>query len=74
MKPTTFTTLAEAPDFLTIEEAAALLRIGRTAAYEATRRGELVAIRIGRRLRVPKAALVNGYGTQSQASLDEEGP
>lgn len=41
----------------TIEEAAAVLGIGRDAAYAAARSGELPAIRIGRRLLVPVDAL-----------------
>lgn len=41
----------------TVEEAALALGIGRQAAYEAARRGELPTIRIGRRILVPKAAL-----------------
>jgi excisionase family DNA binding protein len=40
-----------------IEEAAALLGIGRSRCYEAARTGEIPAIRIGRRLLVPRAAL-----------------
>jgi excisionase family DNA binding protein len=42
---------------LTIEEAARSLGVGRNAAYEAARRGELPVVRIGRRLLVPKVAL-----------------
>lgn len=42
---------------LTVEEAAASLGISRASAYEAVRRGEIPAIRIGRRLLVPKARL-----------------
>ena len=34
-----------------------ILGVGRNAAYEAIKRGEIPAIRIGRKLRVPKAAL-----------------
>ncbi|MFM7534618.1 MAG: helix-turn-helix domain-containing protein [Acidimicrobiales bacterium] len=52
------------PDFLTVEEAAAMLRIGRTLAYAEARRyldtggaGGLPVVRIGRLLRVPRAAL-----------------
>jgi excisionase family DNA binding protein len=41
----------------TVEEAGRLLRIGRGAAYEAARRGDLPAVRIGRSLRVPRHAL-----------------
>jgi excisionase family DNA binding protein len=42
---------------VTVEEAARLLGIGRNSAYEAVRRGEIPAIRIGKRFVVPKAAL-----------------
>ena len=41
---------------LSIEEAARLLGLGRTAAYEAARRGELPTRRLGRRLIVPVPA------------------
>jgi excisionase family DNA binding protein len=54
---------------LTIEEVASLLRIGRTGAYEAARRGELPIVRIGRRMLVPRAALdklLNGAADESQ--------
>lgn len=42
---------------LTIDEAAKVLGIGRTAAYDAARRNEIPTIKIGRRLLVPRAAL-----------------
>jgi excisionase family DNA binding protein len=42
---------------LTVEEAARLLGIGRSAAYAAAARGELPTVRLGRRLVVPRAAL-----------------
>ena len=42
---------------LTVEEAAALLDIGRNSAYQAVASGQLPVIRIGRRLLVPRAAL-----------------
>ena len=42
---------------LTVEEAAALLGIGRNSAYQAVASGQLPVIRIGRRLLVPRAAL-----------------
>jgi hypothetical protein len=52
------------PEFLTVEEAAEVLRIGRTAAYLLTRRWResegregLPVKRRGRLLRVPRAAL-----------------
>lgn len=55
--------LAEFGDVLTVEEAAAVLRISRGAAYDAARRWRatrsegLPVIQIGRRLLVPRTAL-----------------
>lgn len=40
-----------------VEEAAAWLGLGRSAAYECARHGELPVIHLGRRLRVPTARL-----------------
>lgn len=55
----------ELPDMLRVEEAARLLRIGRSAAYSAVAQFEdtggsegIPCIRIGRTLRVPKRALL----------------
>ncbi len=57
--------LADLPDFLTVEEAASVLRLGRSQTYELTRvyratggRQGLAVVKLGRRLRVPKTALV----------------
>ena len=61
--------MQELPDFLTVEEAAAILRIGRTAAYEQARRYEdtdgqdgIPVIRVGRLMRVPRHALERWNG------------
>jgi hypothetical protein len=58
------TATSQPPDFLTIEEAAAILRIGRTTAYALARRFEatggaegLPVRRNGKQLRVPRYAL-----------------
>jgi hypothetical protein len=67
------------PDFFTVEEAAKVLRLGRTAAYEATRRWRatggadgLPVVKIGGALRVPRHQLellaggpINGPGDDS---------
>jgi excisionase family DNA binding protein len=45
------------PKTYRIEEAAALLGIGRNHAYEAAKRGEIPSIKIGKRILVPRAAL-----------------
>ncbi len=42
---------------LSVEEAARLLGVGRGAAYEAARRGELPSVRLGRRILIPRHAL-----------------
>ena len=47
----------ETPLTYTVPDAAKLLGISRNAAYEAAQRGEIPAIRIGKRLLVPRAAL-----------------
>ena len=55
-------TLTDAPDLLRVDEVAQLLRVGRNQAYALVARGELVAIRLGRTLRVPKSALLRLVG------------
>jgi excisionase family DNA binding protein len=42
---------------LTVEEAAKLLGIGRNLCYDRVKTGEIPAIKIGRRLLVPRSAL-----------------
>ena len=42
---------------MTVEEAARELGIGRNAAYDAARTGQLPSIRIGKRILIPRAAL-----------------
>ena len=48
----------------TVEEAAQLLGISRSFAYEAVQRGEIPSMRIGRRILVPKAALVRWLASE----------
>ena len=43
---------------LTATEAARLLRIGRATCYEQIRQGVIPSIRIGKRILIPKAALM----------------
>jgi len=43
--------------FLTVAEAAEVLRIGRATAYEYARDGLLPTVRMGRRLIIPRAAI-----------------
>ena len=48
---------------LTVEEAAATLGISRASAYEAVRRGQIPAIRIGNRILVPRSQLKKMLGS-----------
>ena len=50
---------------LTVEEVASLLGLGRTATYEAARRGQLPSRRLGRRVVVPVPALLDWLGVDS---------
>jgi excisionase family DNA binding protein len=43
---------------ITVDEAAKLLGVGRSMAYEAARRGELPIVRMGRRVLVSRAGLL----------------
>ncbi|MHB1444901.1 MAG: helix-turn-helix domain-containing protein [Acidimicrobiales bacterium] len=61
--------LSELPVVLSVEEAAGILRIGRTCAYDLARRYEategregLPVIRVGRLFRVPRASLLRLLG------------
>jgi excisionase family DNA binding protein len=47
----------ELPDILTVDECALFLRLGRSSVYEAIRTGEIVAVKIGRRILIPKSGL-----------------
>lgn len=47
----------ESKQTLSVEEAAKVLGIGRNLAYDRVKTGEIPAIKIGRRLLVPRAAL-----------------
>ena len=50
---------------ISVEEAAQVLGIGRSAAYEAVHRGEIPHVRIGRRYLVPVPRLLAMLGTNS---------
>lgn len=64
MEQGTYSTLDElaAHATISVEQAAKVLGVGRTAAYEAARRGEFPTRRLGRRLVVPVPALLNWLG------------
>ena len=50
--------ISEAPDLLTVAEVSRILRLGRNQTYALIAQGKIPAIRLGRSLRCPKAALV----------------
>jgi excisionase family DNA binding protein len=56
---------------ITVEEAAVLLGLGRSAAYEAVRRGDLPSRRLGRRIVIPVPALLNWLGVPEASSTVE---
>jgi excisionase family DNA binding protein len=56
----------------TVEEAAQLLGISRSFAYEAAQRGEIPSMRIGRRILVPKAALERFLASAAEAQSDDQ--
>ena len=47
------------PDVLTVSEAAKLLRIGKNQAYELVKNGRLGAIKLGKKIIVPKLSLID---------------
>jgi excisionase family DNA binding protein len=51
-------TLADAPDVMTVGEAAVVARVGRNAMYAAVKRGDVYGATIGRSIRIPKKALM----------------
>ncbi|HVE45119.1 MAG TPA: helix-turn-helix domain-containing protein [Acidimicrobiales bacterium] len=73
------TSLAQFPDLLTVEEAAAVLRIGRASAYEMARawrasggREGLPVLSLGRSLRVPRAVLENMVALREADGADPD--
>lgn len=48
----------ELPAFLTVPEAARVLRLKRSTAYELVRQGAIPSIRLGRQIRVPRDRLL----------------
>jgi len=57
---------------LTVEQAAAALGISRGLAFEQVRTGALPAVRLGRRLLIPRAALENFLAAQRPARESKE--
>jgi excisionase family DNA binding protein len=55
----------------TVPEAGRLLGLGRNAAYEAAKRGDIPTIRMGRLLRVPKGPFHKLVGTEASPQADD---
>jgi excisionase family DNA binding protein len=55
-------TLDNLPPTISVEQAGELLGISRRSAYRAAARGELPTFKVGRRLRVPTARLLDLLG------------
>jgi excisionase family DNA binding protein len=52
---------------VTVDEVATLLGLGRSAAYEAARRGEIPTRRLGRRIVIPVPLLLEWLGVSAAA-------
>lgn len=46
------------PDIMNVDEAAEFLRLARSSVYEAIRQKQIVSVRIGKRILIPKSALL----------------
>jgi excisionase family DNA binding protein len=58
----------EWPVFLTVEEAASLLRLKRSHAYELVKKGVIPAVRLGRFIRIPRERLMRmGFPKEYEA-------
>jgi excisionase family DNA binding protein len=60
------------PLVYTAEETAKLLKLGRTACFEAIRRGDIPSVRIGRSIRIPRHALKRMLGVQEDDDPGQE--
>lgn len=68
--------MTQLPTTLTVEQTATLLDIARGSAYRGVKRGEIPAVRVGRRILVPVGALADRFSIPLQLlaeRLDELG-
>lgn len=56
------------PLTLTVDEAGQLLRIGRNSMYHLVKDGQIQSIKIGRKILIPRNALINFLSAPCQAS------
>ena len=59
--------LQELPPIISVEEASTLLGISRRSAYRAATNGEIPSLRLGRRVLVPTARLLDLLGLPADA-------
>jgi excisionase family DNA binding protein len=60
---------------ITVEEAGAVLGVGRSTAYEAVRAGELPSLKLGRRVLIPVPKLLALLGVEQTAeSIPSDAP
>jgi excisionase family DNA binding protein len=57
--------IQDKPKLLTVEEAAAILKMGKSSVYELTHRIDFPVIRDGRKVRIPYGALMNWIERES---------
>jgi excisionase family DNA binding protein len=62
MKNRPFTTIADAPDLLTVPESQIITLAGRNLTYQMIRDGRLKSIRVGRKVLIPRSALAAFIG------------
>jgi excisionase family DNA binding protein len=67
-KDTIFLRFDDLPDVLTAVEAAGVLRLGRNTIYECLRAGTIPSVKVGRRLLIPKAALIKLLEEEQKAA------
>ena len=58
--------MCDEPLVLTVSEASRWLRISRGSCYEAVRTGDIPSVRIGRRILIPRQALLDTLATKEK--------
>ena len=68
--------MSDLPEILTVDECAAFLQISRSSAYQAVKEGALPSFKVGRCIRISKAALLNWINAQDNGHFasDISGP
>jgi excisionase family DNA binding protein len=59
-------TAPDAPATITVEQVAEVMGLSRSAAYDGVKRGEIPSLRVGRRIFVPVAKLLEILGATNQ--------